>query len=112
MAATITRDELKERIDRGGVTLLEALPEMYWQKEHLPGALLFPLDDIDGQATELLPDRAAEIIVYCSNAQCQNSHTVAERLTQLGYSNVIRYTEGKQDWVDAGLPVETGVSVT
>lgn len=108
MVATITRDTLKVRIDRGDVVVLEALPQMYWEKEHLPGALLFPLDDIDGQAVSMLPDKAADIVVYCSNASCNNSHIVADRLTQLGYTSVFRYIEGKQDWIEAGLPVESG----
>ena len=75
MAATITRDALKVRVDRGDVTVLEALPEMYWQKEHLPGALLFPLDDIDGQARDMLPDKSAEIVVYCERAMPELTHS-------------------------------------
>jgi rhodanese-related sulfurtransferase len=29
-------------------------------------------------------------------------------LAAMGYTNVRDYAEGKQDWIDAGLPVETG----
>lgn len=46
------------------------------------------------------------IIVYCSNGECQNSTIAADRLSELGYANVFDYVEGKQDWVDAGLPTE------
>jgi rhodanese-related sulfurtransferase len=28
-------------------------------------------------------------------------------LAALGYTNVLDYAEGKQDWIDAGLPVES-----
>ena len=31
----------------------------------------------------------------------------ARELAALGYTNVRDYAEGKQDWIDAGLPVET-----
>jgi hypothetical protein len=27
-------------------------------------------------------------------------------LADLGYSNVVEYEGGKQDWIDAGLPLE------
>jgi rhodanese-related sulfurtransferase len=111
MSATITRDELQQRITQGDITVLEALPVSYWEAEHLPGAIAFPLDDVDGQAARLLPDKAAAVAVYCSNATCNNSHVVAERLTKLGYTSVFRYTEGKQDWIEAGLPVESAVPV-
>jgi rhodanese-related sulfurtransferase len=110
MTATITRDELQRRIERGDITVLEALPESSWQQGHLPGAIAFPLDDIDGQAARLLPDRSAAVAVYCSNAVCNNSHVVSARLAELGYARVFRYTEGKQDWLEAGLPVESAAS--
>jgi hypothetical protein len=29
------------------------------------------------------------------------------KLAALGYTNVRDYAEGKQDWIDAGLPVES-----
>jgi len=111
MSATITRQELQQRIAEGNITVLEALPVSYWEAEHLPGAIAFPLDDIDGQAARLLADKAATIAVYCSNTACNNSHVVAERLTRLGYSAVFRYTEGKEDWIGAGLPVESAAPV-
>lgn len=31
----------------------------------------------------------------------------AQTLANLGYTNVATYEEGKQDWIDAGLPIET-----
>jgi rhodanese-related sulfurtransferase len=37
---------------------------------------------------------------------CQNSHQAAERLAELGYSNVAVYAGGKQDWKEAGLRLE------
>ena len=111
MTATITRAELVRRITDGDITVLEALPTSYWEAEHLPGAIAFPLDDIDGQAARLLPDKATTIAVYCSNAVCNNSHVVAARLTALGYTSVLRYVEGKQDWIEAGLAVESAAPV-
>jgi rhodanese-related sulfurtransferase len=111
MTATISRHELQRRLEQGGITVLEALPVSNWEKEHLPGAIAFPLDDIDGQAARLLPDKAAAIAVYCSNAVCNNSHVVTARLSELGYTAVFRYTEGKEDWIEAGLPIESATPV-
>ena len=107
MVRTISRAELEQRIDEGDIVVLEALPKSYWEKEHLPGAVAFPLDDIDGLAAALVPDKDTPVAVYCSNSACNNSHVVAMRLTELGYTDVSRYTEGKQDWIEAGLPVES-----
>lgn len=109
MPGTITRDELKAKLDRGDeFTLVEALPARYYEDTHLPGAINIPHDAIDALAPTLLPDKAAEIVVYCASAPCRNSGIAAQRLTELGYANVRDYHEGKADWTEAGLPVETG----
>ena len=42
-------------------------------------------------------------MTYCSNTACQNSRIAAEKLAKLGYTDVRRYEEGKQDWEEAGL---------
>ncbi|MFI0355550.1 rhodanese-like domain-containing protein [Actinomadura sp. 9N407] len=107
MTALITRDELKAAIDAGTVTVLDALGGEYYAKQHLPGALALVLADVDVQAPALLPDRNAAIVTYCSNPACANSGQVADRLTALGYTDVRKYREGIQDWVEAALPTES-----
>jgi len=104
---TITRTELEECIRRGDVTVLEALPPAYYRREHLPGALNMPHDRVDELAPQLVPDRSSAVVVYCSNTACQNSTIAAHCLEALGYTNVLKYAEGKEDWIAAGLPVET-----
>lgn len=59
-----------------------------------------------GQVTELLPDRHAAIVTYCSNIGCGNGETVAVALSSLGYTDLRKYREGIQDWIEAGLPVQ------
>ncbi len=86
--------------------LVEALPEKYYDDWHLPGAHHLPHDRVDALAATVLPDRHAEIVVYCASRTCQNSHIAARRLVQLGYANVAVYPGGKQEWQEAGLPVE------
>lgn len=104
---TISREELKSRMDQGeGIMLLEALPERYYATGHLPGARLFPHDQVESLASRMLTDKNATIIVYCAGATCKNSHIAAETLERLGYENVLVYVGGKQDWKVAGLPLE------
>lgn len=62
---TISRRELKEKVDRGDeFLLLEALGEASYNRAHLPGAVRFR--DLD-QVSDLAPDRTTEIVAYCSN---------------------------------------------
>ena len=111
MSALITRSELAEEIDRGAVVVVETLGPQYFEQGHLPGAINIPHTDVAELAPSLLPDRDAAIVVYCSNTQCQNSAIAQGALRRMGYGNVRKYAEGKQDWEAAGLPLETGVAV-
>jgi rhodanese-related sulfurtransferase len=107
MSATISRSELKSKIDRDDdFRLVEALPRDHFRKQHLPGAISLPPDDAKQLAAKTLPDKNADIVLYCANASCDASEKVAAELEAQGYRHVRRYVEGKQDWVDAGLPTE------
>ncbi|MDX1527747.1 MAG: rhodanese-like domain-containing protein [Gammaproteobacteria bacterium] len=107
MTAKITREELKRKLDTDeDFVLVEALPRRYWAKGHIPGALNIPHDQIEALAPELLPDKDREVVVYCASTTCQNSEIAAGTLTDLGYSKVLEYVEGKADWEAAGYPLE------
>jgi rhodanese-related sulfurtransferase len=103
---TVTRDTLKALIENDAVTVVEALPLEYYRKAHLPGARHLPHDAVEQLAAQVLPDRAAPIVVYCANAECANSGIAAGALERLGYRDVSVYVEGKKDWLEAGYPVE------
>jgi rhodanese-related sulfurtransferase len=65
---TISRDELRKKIDGGAkFTLVETLPETTYHHGHLPGALNLPPDKVKALAPTLLPDKNAEIVVYCAS---------------------------------------------
>ncbi|MEV4107928.1 rhodanese-like domain-containing protein [Nonomuraea sp. NPDC049695] len=106
MTALITREELKAAIDAGTVTVIDALGGDYYAKQHLPGAIPLVEAEVADRAAELLPDRNAAIVTYCSNPACNNSQAVATRLEGLGYTHVRKYREGIEDWAAAGLPLE------
>lgn len=68
MVETVSRDELKAKMDGGETfTLVETLPEATYHHAHLPGALNLPPERVREFAPRLLPDKGAEIIVYCSS---------------------------------------------
>jgi len=108
MLKTICADALYRRISSANPpVLLEALPERYYAQKHLPGARLFPHDQVEERAPREAPDKRAEIVVYCASRTCRNSHIAAHHLLRLGYADVSVYEGGKQDWEQSGLPFET-----
>ena len=88
--------------------LVDALAPMAYAAAHLPGAVNIPPDRVDELAPRRIPDHETEVVVYCANPDCVSSVEVGERLVALGYRNVLHYAGGKQDWRDAGLPLEGG----
>lgn len=111
MTETITRTDLRSAIDAGSVVVVETLRREHFEDGHLPGAIHIHYEAVGDEAPELLPDRDAAIVTYCSNSACRNSEIAANQLIAMGYTNVRRYSEGKQDWADAGLPLESSARV-
>ena len=74
-----------------------------WQDDDLVGAWAALLR----LHAALVPDRTAPVVTYCTGTSCPNSRIAAEQLRTLGYTNVRAYEGGKQDWTEAGLPLES-----
>jgi rhodanese-related sulfurtransferase len=104
----VSAEELLRRIQEGdSLVVVDALPPMAYAHSHLPGAINLPPSSIDPDiVARRIPDRFAEIIVYCANPDCEDSLATAQRLQGLGYTNVSHYAGGKNEWRDAGFPLE------
>ena len=99
----ITEQELAARLASSAPPVLaEILAPQYFARGHLPGAINLPLDGLAENAARLLPDKNAEIVVYCSSVSCQNSHVAERALRGLGYQHVRVFAGGKAAWQDAG----------
>jgi rhodanese-related sulfurtransferase len=106
VVANITRERLKAKMDRrDDFVLVEALSKKHYESSHLPGAINLPYEFVD-EAETVLPDKNAEIVVYCMNPDCVASAEEARELEEMGYAKVLHYAAGKQDWIRAGLPIE------
>ena len=105
--AEIARDDLAALLESGGpLVLVDALGPISYGAAHLPGAINIPPERVDALAGRRIPSLDHLVVVYCANPSCVSSVEVAERLVELGYSNVLHYAGGKEDWTSAGLPLE------
>ena len=108
MIETISRDELTAKIARHDkFRLVEVDAESDYHKVHLPGAIHIPPERLASLALKRLRDRDAEIVVYSSDSN--EADNAAKELVEKGYTHVREYVEGKQDWIDSGLPVVSDV---
>ena len=109
--ATITRDELRAKIEGGAdFVLVEALPQDVCRQRHLPGAVNLSFEDEAEilPRPALLPDKDANIVVSRGSRFRPTLETVARVLAANGYARVRDDAAGKQDWIAAWLPTESG----
>ncbi len=108
MVRSISREALKARLEsKTPTTIIEALPRKYFDEGHIPGAIHLPHDEVEKRAPQLLGNKNDTVVVYCASESCENSGIAAEALVAAGYANVFKYAEGKKDWSEAGLPLDS-----
>ena len=68
MERTISTKELKSKLDRNeSLKVVETLAPERYREAHIPGALNIPPDKIKELAPQVLPNKNAEIVTYCTN---------------------------------------------
>jgi rhodanese-related sulfurtransferase len=85
--------------------ILDARGDKYDDGKRIASAQKLSYEATDQQAAKLIPSPHSLIVVYCSNAQCSASSHLAKRLSELGYSYILKYVEGIQEWIELGHPV-------
>jgi rhodanese-related sulfurtransferase len=106
MADTITREQLKRKIDaREDFVLIDVLSRESYQREHLPGAVNIPVNEVNEESVARLP-KDKDIVVYCGSFECMASSMAARKIEELGFTRVIDFEGGIADWKEAGYPVE------
>lgn len=92
----VSGEEAEQIIDSGQATVVDVRTDVDYDLGHIPGAILIPHDQITSQAAqEKLPDKNAEIVVYCDFGGI--SKNAAEDLAAAGYTNVVEF-DGLEVW--------------
>ena len=96
MYEQITAEEAKRIMDSGEEhIILDTREQDEYDEGHIEGAILIPYTEIENKAEEMLPDKDAQILVYCRSGR--RSKIAAESLSKLGYTNVKEFG-GIIDW--------------
>ena len=99
----ISRDELKEKLDRGDdFKLVMVLGEWAFRAKRIPGSI--HVDSLEKGQEVLSLDE--EIIVYCAGPDCIASQAAYHMLVDNGFTHVKRFAGGLTEWEEAGYPLE------
>lgn len=86
------------------LTLVDVREESEWAAGHAAGAMHLGKGVIERDAEQALPDKGAEIILYCGGGF--RSALAADNLQKMGYTNVLSMDGGWRAWTEAGGPTE------
>ena len=100
----INTEDLKAGLDK--VKLVDALDAKFFERSHIPGSINIPVGQAEKLASDQLPDKSADVVVYCMNTKCHAADAVADQLTALGYKSVKIYRNGIQGWLASGNTAE------
>ncbi|MGC4089717.1 MAG: molybdopterin-synthase adenylyltransferase MoeB [Polyangiaceae bacterium] len=110
---TISLEDLKARLAKRAdspLTLVDVREKDEYRGGYIPGAVHLPRGFLEMQAEQKLPDKNAEIILYCAGGT--RSAFAAKSLSELGYTNVLSANPGFVRWKDLRYPVEEPANLT
>ena len=92
----ITVEEAKKIIETGNVILVDVRTQEEYNEKHIDGAILIPNETITDTQPAELPDKDADILVYCRSGK--RSSEAAKKLADMGYTNVYNMLGGINEW--------------
>ena len=110
----MSRDELRKRLRRNEVVLVDVRPAEEFGAGHIDGALSIPLDELDERLAQLPADR--EIVAYCRGEFCAYANEAVRALRAAGRP-ARRLDSGWPEWrlaeraegADNLVPIDGGV---
>jgi rhodanese-related sulfurtransferase len=100
-----TAEEVRRRQQSGeSFHLVDVREDDEWRAGRAQGAVHLGKGIIERDIERTIPDRQAEIILYCGGGF--RSALAADALRQMGYRNVISMDGGWKRWRDLGYPTE------
>jgi rhodanese-related sulfurtransferase len=94
--------QVKPLLEAKKIILVDARPKVNYDHGHIPGAVNLPYSPNpkfsstaeDFAAFESQYPKETPVAVYCTSITCQLSLIIAEKLVELGYTNVRKMNEG------------------
>lgn len=94
--------ELRRRLRRGDIMLLDVRPADEFAAGHIPGAVSIPVSELRRRLAEVKTPK--EVVAYCRGEYCVFSLEAVKLLRKHGIK-ARRASHGVAEWQDAGFPV-------
>jgi rhodanese-related sulfurtransferase len=98
--------EARRKLENGKAKLIDVREESEWEAGHARGAVHLGKGVIERDIEERVPDKKAELILYCGGGF--RSALATDNIQKMGYTNVRSMAGGWRAWQAAGAPVDKG----
>jgi rhodanese-related sulfurtransferase len=105
MAKKVRISSILRRMAEEDALLIDVTDQDAFDNLHLANAINIPYERLDEDIREKI-DPSHPVITYSNDFFCPISAMAARKLEEMGYTRVSYYQGGKQEWLEAGMPVE------
>jgi len=99
---TITRDQLRRRLQAGDVVVLDVRPGPEYDAGHIRGAISIPVTELRARLDEI--PEGGEVVAYCRGPYCVYADDAVRLLEDRGRV-AMRLEDGFPEWAARRLPV-------
>jgi rhodanese-related sulfurtransferase len=94
--------------DKHEVLFVDARSQNDYENGHIPGAVSLPVGQFEERIESFLNRYPPEqlIVTYCSGRTCEDSHDLAQFLSDVGFTDVRIFIDGFPGWEAEGYPIE------
>ncbi len=85
--------------------LIDARTHEGYDEERLPGAIRIPANRLGPQMVQQF-EKDSTVVTYCSGWACESSTIAAQKLEKYGFTNVLDFKGGLEEWKKAGYDTE------
>jgi len=103
----VSASDVKRLMVGNGTKVVNVLPSESFAARHIPGSHNIPLEtpDFEGRVERVAGGRSGPVVVYCAGRTCDASRKAAQRLEDAGFTDVLEFEGGMQEWAGAGFEV-------
>lgn len=106
----ITLEEAEELFVQSQAIFVDSRPRLQYLEGHILGAINIPYDEFNEaevlKGGQLSFDKT--LVVYCDASECQSSLALSKALNKMGFTEIMIFFGGWEEWKKRGLPTESG----
>jgi rhodanese-related sulfurtransferase len=103
----VTAEEAIELIlENPGMPIIDSRKKTEYVKGHIEGAIsMLNTEMTEQDLQQVVDDKGAAILFYCNGIRCLRSTDAIRKAKDWGYTNLVWFRGGWNEWTDKNLPV-------